>query len=62
MKWSAKIPNNRMDKFHKNCTDKSTRIAIENNAENTMNTKLNNNHHNAASNNMRVVPEERSEN
>ena len=47
-----------------NRTDKSTRIAIENNAENMMNTNLNNNHHNAGSNNMRVpqVSEERSEN
>ena len=47
-----------------NCTEKSTRIAIKNNAENMMNTNLNNNHHNAASNNMTVpqVSEERSEN
>ena len=47
-----------------NRTDKNTRITIENNAENTMNTNLNNNHHNTASNNRSVpqVPEERSEN
>ena len=36
-------------------TDENTRIVIEYNAENTMNTNLNNNHHNTASNKMDVL-------
>ena len=47
-----------------NHTDKNTRSAIENNAENTTSTNLNNNHHNAMSNNISIlqVSEERSKN